>query len=144
MNLKYGGVFQGGTYTGNVVSTAAADAVLELIQTGDVFPKIEKHGNLLQDGIREICNRMGVPVSINGTPGMFGVCFSEQTPKDWRELKTLPNWSISEKTYDYMIDHGVMPEKGGVEPFFVCASHTDEDAEETLGRFEEGLKLAIG
>ncbi|MEM9772940.1 MAG: guanitoxin biosynthesis PLP-dependent transaminase GntE [Chloroflexota bacterium] len=144
MKLTYGGVFQGGTYTGNVVSTAAADATLELIQNGEVFPKIEKHGRMLQDGILEICQRHGVPVTINGTPGMFGVCFSEERPKDWRELKTLPNWELSEKVYRHMIVNGVMPEAGGIEPFFICAEHSDADAEETLVRFEEGLQAAIG
>ncbi len=143
MNLKYGGVFQGGTYTGNVVSTAAADAVLQLIQEDKVFPKIEKHGMLLQDGIKEICARHSVPVSINGAPGMFGVCFSEKAPRDWRELKTIPNWKLSEQIYEYMNNHGVMPEKGGIEPFFVCAAHSDADAEEALTRFEEGLQLAL-
>ena len=144
MKLGYGGVFQGGTYTGNVVSTAAADATLELIQSGEVFSKINKHGEMLQAGIKEICARHGVAVTINGAPGMFGVCFSEEAPKDWRELKTKPNWQMSATVYQHMIDNGVMPEAGGVEPFFICMEHSDADAEETLVRFEEGVLKAKG
>lgn len=137
--LTYGGVFQGGTYTGNTVSTAAADATLELIQSGKVFEQINRVGTLIQDGIRDICQRHGLPVHISGTPGMFGVCFSEQKPTDWRELMTLPNWDLSAKVYEYMVENGVLPEPGGIEPFFLCAAHTPADAEETLQRFEEGV-----
>ncbi len=144
MKLGYGGVFQGGTYTGNVVSTAAADATLELIQSGEVFSKINKHGLMLQAGIKEICARHSIPVVINGAPGMFGVCFADEAPKDWRELKTKPNWGLSTAVYQHMIHNGVMPEGGGVEPFFICMEHTDADAEETLVRFEEGIVKAKG
>jgi glutamate-1-semialdehyde 2,1-aminomutase len=144
MKLGYGGVFQGGTYTGNVVSTAAADATLELIQSGKVFEQINRHGGMLQTGIKEICRRHSVPVVINGAPGMFGVCFAEEAPRDWRELKTKPNWEMSDVVYDHMIDNGVMPEAGGIEPFFISMSHTDADGEEMLERFEEGVVLAKG
>ena len=44
-------VFQGGTYTGNVVSTAAADATLEFIQTGKVFEQINMVGGMLIEGM---------------------------------------------------------------------------------------------
>ncbi|MEM7334328.1 MAG: guanitoxin biosynthesis PLP-dependent transaminase GntE [Chloroflexota bacterium] len=144
MNLAYGKVFQGGTYTGNVVSTAAADATLELVQSGQVFKQINQIGTILQDGIREICQRHGVPMIINGAPGMFGVCFAEERPRDWRELMTNCDWDFSAKVYAHLLENGVMPEEGGIEPFFICAAHSASDAEETLQRFEEGVVLAKG
>jgi hypothetical protein len=36
-----------------------------------------------------------------------------------------------------------MPETDGLEPFFLCCDHTEENAAETLQAFEEGLKLAL-
>ncbi len=143
MKLSQGGVFQGGTYTGNVVSTAAADATLERIQSGEVFAKIEQVGNILRNGFEEICARHSIPVVVSGAPGMFGICFAEQAPKDWRELMTQPNWELQEKVFDYMLNHGIMPEPGGIEPFFLCEAHSASDAEETLQRFEEGLAGAL-
>lgn len=143
LKLAPGHVFHGGTYSGNVSSTAAADATLELIQNGEVFSKIQQVGRMIQDGVREICSRHGVAVRINGAPGMFGICFTDQQPKDWRELLAQGNWELSEKIYAYMVAHGVMPEPRGLEPFFLSASHSTSDAEETLQRFEEGLTLAL-
>lgn len=142
MSMSPGKVFQGGTYTGNAVSTAAADATLEYIQTGKVFAQINKIGGILMDGITEICNRYGVPHFISGTPGMFGIIFSETRPYNWRDLQE-SNWKLYEQVTHYMIEKGVMPEPDGFEPWFLCCDHTEADAAESLQRFEEGLKLAL-
>ncbi len=139
MSLGPGGVFQGGTYTGNVVSTAAADATLERIQSGDVFAKIEEIGRSLQDGFSDILTRHSIPHIINGTPGMFGLCLTERRPRDWRELKTRCDWETLRAIYSHMSDHGILPEPGGFEPFFICAAHSQKDVAETLQRFEEGV-----
>ena len=143
MSLGPGKIFQGGTYTGNVVSTAAADATLERIQSGDVFAKINQIGTALIEGIHDILNRHSLPHFINGTPGMFGLCFSETQPRDWRELNTLCNWTLSAQIYDHLLSHDIHPEPGGVEPFFTCAAHSDADVDETLQRFEEGVQGAL-
>ncbi|NKQ36024.1 MAG: glutamate-1-semialdehyde 2,1-aminomutase [Chloroflexi bacterium] len=144
MTLGPGKVFQGGTYTGNVVSTAAADATLEFMQSGKVFPQIDKVGTTLMTGIDDILNRYGLPHFINGVPAMFGVCIAEQQPKDWRDLHALCDWDMLEKIHGYMIEHGVMPEQDGFEPYFLCSDHTLEDAAETLQAFEDGTKAALG
>jgi glutamate-1-semialdehyde aminotransferase len=43
-----------------------------------------------------------------------------------------------------MMELGVMPEADGMEPFFLCSDHTEEDAAKTLEAFEEGVKTALG
>lgn len=142
MSIAPGKVFQGGTYTGNVVSTAAADATLEYMQTGKVFERINHVGGLLMQGFGEILRRYGIPHNIHGTPGMFGISFMNQWPRDWRDLQRA-DWKLYEEIVLYMIDQGVMPEPDGLEPFFLCADHTEADAAETLQAFEDGLKLAL-
>jgi glutamate-1-semialdehyde 2,1-aminomutase len=143
MAFKPGNVFQGGTYTGNVVSTAAADATLEYMQSGQVFPRIEEVGTTLMDGIDEILNRHGIPHFINGVPAMFGICLSETKPHDWRDLHYMGDWEMLGAIHRHMIDNGVMPEEDGYEPYFLCADHTQADAAETLQAFEDGLKYTL-
>lgn len=144
MTLGPGKVFQGGTYTGNVVSTAAADAVLEYMQSGKVFPQIEKVGTTLMEGIDGILNRYGIPHFINGVPSMFGVFLGDTQPRDWRELLTMGDWDMLETIHRHMIENGILPEADGFEPYFLCSDHTMEDAAETLQAFEDGLKFALG
>ncbi len=144
MNIGPGKVFQGGTYTGNVVSTAAADAVLEFMQTGQVFPQIEKVGSMIMAGLHEICTRYGVPHVINGVPAMFGISFMVDEPMyEWRDLHKA-DWDFYETIARYMIEHGVMPEADGLEPYFLCSDHTEENVATTLQVFEDGLKHALG
>jgi glutamate-1-semialdehyde 2,1-aminomutase len=143
MSMRPGQVIHTGTYNGNVVSTAAADATLEFIQSGKVFEQLNKVGGILIAGIGEILNRHGVPHFINGTPAMFGITFMDRQPKDWRDLFEA-DWELYETITNYMIENGVMPESDGFEPYFLCADHTEGDAAETLEVFEDGLKLALG
>lgn len=139
-----GKVFHGGTYTGNVVSTAAADATLEYMQSGKVFPQIEKVGGMIMNGMDEILNRYSIPHFISGVPAMFGIIFAEHKPNDWRGLFEA-DWDLYEAIATHMINvHGVMPEPDGFEPYFLCADHTEEDAAKTLEAFEDGLRHALG
>jgi len=142
MSVGPGKVFHGGTYTGNVVSTAAADATLEYIQSGKVFAQLNKVGGMLMAGIGEILRRHGIPHFIHGAPAMFGITYMETQPRDWRDLKTA-DWDLYETITDYMVEKGVMPDPDGFEPFFLCADHTEEDAAETLQAFEDGVKHAL-
>ena len=143
MALGPGKVFQGGTYTGNVVSTAAADATLERIQSGEVFAQLNKIGGILMTGLTEILNRHGIPHVINGVPAMFGLALADQPLVDWRDLQYACDWDFHALILDYMADHGVLPELDGLEPYFLCAAHTEADAAETLQVFEDGLKHAL-
>jgi len=142
MSLAPGKVFHGGTYSGNVVSTAAADATLEIIQSGAVFAQINKLGTMLMQGIDGILNRRSVPHFVSGVPAMFGIIFADKMPRDWRELKAT-NWDLYEKITEYMVAKGVFPEIDGMEPYFLCSALTEEDAAETLQAFEEGLNYAL-
>jgi len=138
LNLIWGKVMQAGTYCGNMVAAAAADATLERIQNGEVFPQIEKVGRMLMDGIAEILTRHGLPHFVHGTPGMFGYCLLETRPYDWRDLMEA-DWDTQAKIMSHMVNNGIMCENGP-EPFFLCAAHSEADAAETLEKFEDAIK----
>ncbi|MEK7991003.1 MAG: guanitoxin biosynthesis PLP-dependent transaminase GntE, partial [Thiotrichaceae bacterium] len=68
MMLAPGKVVHAGTYIGNIVVTAAADATLEYMQKNDVFGHLNKVGQLLMDGLDEILTRHTIPHHIHGVP----------------------------------------------------------------------------
>ena len=144
MSIEPGKVSHGGTYTGNVVGTSAADATLEFIKTGKVFEDINRVGRTLMEGIDEILTRHGLAHHIHGTPGLFGITFSEKKPHDFRDLHEYCDWQLYEDIVMHMIEHGVMPEPEGFEPWFLCSDHTDEDAAETLQKYEDGVRHVLG
>jgi glutamate-1-semialdehyde 2,1-aminomutase len=143
MSIAPGSVAHGGTYTGNMVGTAAADATLEYMKTGKVHEDINRVGGTLMRGIDEILNRYSLPHHIHGTPGMFGITFSEIKPRDFRDLYERCDWETYEEIGMHLIENGVMPDPDGLEPWFLCSDHTDEDAAETLQKFEDAVKHVL-
>ncbi|MCI0396936.1 MAG: aspartate aminotransferase family protein [Chloroflexi bacterium] len=143
MTIAPGKVAQGGTYTGNAVGTAAADATLEYMRTHDVFGKINHVGTILMKGIDEILSRHAVPHYVFGTPGMFGICLSDRRPRDFRELSEFGDWELYEEIAMHLVDNGVMPDPDGREPWFLCSDHTEADADETLQKYEDAVKHVL-
>jgi glutamate-1-semialdehyde 2,1-aminomutase len=128
----------GGTYCGNVVGTAAADATLELIAQGEVLKTVEIRGRALMEGIGGILTQAGFPHHVVGLPAMFGIVFSEQEPVDFR------GWMQADHTMytsimEALVDRGAMPDPDGGEPWFLCAALSEEDVADTLTFFEDAV-----
>jgi glutamate-1-semialdehyde aminotransferase len=94
-------------------------------------------------GIGEILTRHGVAHYVHGTPAMFGITLGEAKPKDFRDLYTLPDWKMYEAIGMHLVENGVMAEPDGLEPWFLCSDHTDEDAAETLQKYEDAVKHVL-
>jgi len=133
-----GGIAQAGTYAGNGISTAAAYATVSELATGEPLRQVEKMGTALMDGIRQILVDQGVEGSVLGVPGMFSIFLGQGEVKDIRDATRHDSVLYEEVLYG-MIRRGVMPCPDALEPWFVCAAHTDEDVATTLQVFEEAL-----
>ncbi|NND03767.1 MAG: aspartate aminotransferase family protein [Acidimicrobiia bacterium] len=137
-----GGIVQAGTYSGNAVSTAAAQATIERLLTGEPMAQLEKVGSALMEGTSKILAAKGVPSSVQGRPAMFGFFFGEEAPRDYRTSAN-HDGELYEKLVMAMISRGVMPSPEAHEPWFLAAAHTDEDVATTLQVFEESLDEAL-
>lgn len=133
----------GGTYAGNAVATAAADATLDEIAAG-ALDRVNRHGEKLMTGIRKILQNHSVPAVLHGPPSMFGIVFS-----DLKEVKEYRDWAAGdhdtyEKIIKKLMEKGVMPDADSREPWFISASHTDADADIVLEAFEQVVKETVG
>ena len=141
--IGYQKIAHGGTYCANVVATAAACAVLDEIEAG-ALEKADAHGKLLMEGFEKILKNLGIPGVVQGPPSMAGVLLTEKENihefRDWNDS----NHALYEEVIMKCIEKGVMPDVDSREPWFVSASHSDADAEFTLGVFEEALKEVMG
>ena len=137
------GVSHGGTYTGNRVSLAAANATLDILQNTGALNTIRQNGLELQDAITEVLERFDIPFVISGHPSLFIFWFAEEAPREYRD------WLASDKSlYDKvaagLIQRGVMPEPDSREPWFISAAHSREDIAITAGALEDALRDALG
>ena len=139
---KRGGIAQAGTYSGNGIAAAAAEATLDLLRTGEPLAKVQRTGQALMEGLEKILADQGVEGKATGDPSMFSLLFGPGDLDEFRDVS-----KHDDERYDdimfRMIKKGVMPCPDALEPWFVCAAHTDEDVATTLQVFEESLAESL-
>jgi glutamate-1-semialdehyde 2,1-aminomutase len=144
MTVEPGAVAHGGTYSGNVVGTAAAAATLEIMEKEPVIETINQRGRALMQGIDDILTEAGIPHVITGVPSMFGILLgTEETPQDFRDY-TAGDGDLYEEIGMELARNGVLPDSDGREPWFLCYSLSEEDVAETLNIFNDAVKTAKG
>jgi glutamate-1-semialdehyde 2,1-aminomutase len=135
-------IAHGGTYCANVIAVAAADATLDAI-AGGALERVDAHGKILIEGLKNVLEERGIPGVVQGPPSMPGVVFTDRD-----EVLEYRDWASSDHdTYEQVIlkllEKGVMPDKDSREPWFISASHTERDADVAIGAFEEAIKEVI-
>ena len=139
---KKGGIAQAGTYSGNGVAAAAAQATVEQLLTGEPLARVEKVGRSLMEGIDRVLSEVSLEGMATGHPAMFSIYFGDGSPKEFRDTKG-HDAELYEDVVFRMIDKGVMPCPDALEPWFICAAHTDEDVAKTLEVFQESLTESL-
>ncbi len=140
---RQGGIAQMGTYCGNGVAVAAAQATVAELLAGDHLAHLERVGGDLMAGTAKILAARGVPSRVLGRPAMFGFYLGEGTPNDYRATDDHDE-ELYERLTMGMIRRGVLPNPDALEPWFPNAALTDEDVATTLMVFEEALDEALG
>ncbi len=132
-------VAHGGTYSGNPVSLAAANATLDVLRDGAVYRKLETFGTRLVRGLREESQDAKMDVLVNGVPEMFQILFTEQ--EEVYEYRDLARCDLERYAalHVELMNHGVMIDEDNMECFFSCEAHGQEDLDATLAAFRGAL-----
>ena len=139
--IGYGNVAHGGTYTGNGVGVAAANATLEVLETEPVIETIFQRGQKLMDGIHEILTRADIPHCMTGLPSALSfILGTDEEPVDFRDYCAGDD-HLYESLAMALIERGVMPDCDGREPWFLCYSHGEQEIADTLTAFEEAVRI---
>jgi glutamate-1-semialdehyde 2,1-aminomutase len=140
MTVQPGAMAHGGTYSGNVVGTAAAIATLELLETEPIIETINKRGKALMTGIGEILTEADIPHTLTGVPSMFGINLgSDQEPHDFRDYFN-GDGDLYEELVMELIQRSVQPDGDAREPWFLCYALSEADVDETLNIFNDSVK----
>jgi glutamate-1-semialdehyde 2,1-aminomutase len=142
--VEPGKVAHGGTYCGNVVAAAAANATLKLLESEPVFEQMFDRGQELMDGIHDILGRAGVPHVMTGVPSMFSLLFGrDENPTDYRTY-CQNDFAFYERLAEALIERGVMVDDDSREPWFLSYSHNAQVIAETLTAFEDAVQAVTG
>jgi glutamate-1-semialdehyde 2,1-aminomutase len=136
-------VSHGGTYAGNRVAAAATVATLQVLRDTNALDTVHATGRMIQDGLKEILDPVGIPYHFTGHPSMFGIMFREEVASEYRDWA-----STDHELYDAiaigMHARGAMPEPDSREPWFLCEAHADADIiDRVLTAFEASLESAL-
>jgi glutamate-1-semialdehyde 2,1-aminomutase len=140
--LVPGQVSHGGTYTANTVGMAAADAVLELLETQPILDTIARRGQRLKSSLDEILSDASVPHIMTGLPAMQGFIVADKPIKELRDLKH-HDADFYDTLMINLMEYGVWVEPDAREPWFLCYDHSDAIIDETLNKFEDALKQTV-
>lgn len=142
MMMAEPGVFShGGTYVGNAVGVAAANATLEILEREPVIAAINQRGQALMDGMAEILTRHDLPHAILGVPPMFGFIVGAADAADFRDFLGT-DLELAEEIGMELNARGIQPDADNREPWFLCYSLSEADVNETLNIFDD-VVLAV-
>jgi glutamate-1-semialdehyde 2,1-aminomutase len=137
-----GDVYFGGTYNGNAIGLAAAQATIAQLEDGSVHRHVFRLGERMRAGLREITARAGVPAVVTGYGSLYALLFMDG-PVDSYDDVVRNDTDLVLRYRTELRARGVfeMPENYGRN--HISASHTDDDIDRSLTAAEEALRAAL-
>jgi len=139
--IANGEVMYGGTYNSNPIVTSAVLATMEELSQPGVYLEMNRRGERLANGLVEIAQRAGLPVSWSGVGSMFQLwfCEADRLPKDYRESVALQKSSPFPILWRGLLERGVLVQPKQDNLFLLSTVHTDEDIDYTLQAAEDAM-----
>ena len=131
-----GTVKQYGTFNGNPLVMAAAEATLTEVLTDDVYERFEATNRRLLDGCQEIIDSYGLPAYTEGMGAKGCVIFSPERMYEYRDYLTKVDEELSTLAWLYHMNHGIFMTPGVEEEWTLSIAHSDEDLQRYVDAFE--------
>jgi glutamate-1-semialdehyde 2,1-aminomutase len=131
-----GTVKQYGTFNGNPLVMAAAEATVTEVLTEDVYDHLEATNRKLLDSCQEIIDSHGLPAYTEGLGAKGCVIFAPERVYEYRDYLTKVDDDLSTLAWLYHMNHGVFMTPGVEEEWTLSIAHTDEDLQTYLDAFE--------
>ncbi|MEZ5361481.1 MAG: aspartate aminotransferase family protein [Bryobacterales bacterium] len=134
-----GGVAFGGTFNGNPLSMAGANAALDVLGENDgaALAAANRRGEKLRDGLAERAAAHGIPCRTTGFGCAFSVHFTERAElREYRDTLD-DDGELLRKFLTAALEQGIYILADG--RFYVSTAHTDADIDETLEALDRAL-----
>jgi len=141
-----GTMYQAGTLSGNPLAMVSGFETIRLLRDENLHEVAAAQAEKVVAGVREICERLGVPVQANARGSMMGFYFLTEDGAVIRDYATAKQYAHTERYatfYHQMLSRGVYLAPSQFEAGFLSAVHEDEDIAHTLTAFEDSLKAIL-
>jgi glutamate-1-semialdehyde 2,1-aminomutase len=134
--ITTGNVRQVGTFNGNPLSMAAAQAALTEVLTADAYAGFEERDARLRGGLDDVIERYGLPCHTVGLGSKGCVVFASEPLYEYRDYATKVDEELSTLSWLYHMNHGIFMTPGVDEQWTLSVAHTDADLERYVDAFE--------
>ncbi len=135
--ISDGTVAQIGTFNGNPLTMAAAEATLTKVLDDDAYKRLDEIGRRILDGCQDVCDRYGLPAYAVGVASKGCVMFAEQRVVDYRSYTEHFNEQLNYLGWLYHMVNGVYMTPGADEQWTLSVLHSDAEIDHYIAVFEE-------
>jgi len=136
-----GPMYQAGTLSGNPLAMAAGLAALQQL-TPDVYDRLESLGARLESGLRTACEAAGVPAQVQRIGSMISVFFNPKPVTNFDEASASDK-ALFGRVFHKLLDNGIYLPPSALESWFLTASHSVEDIDQTIEAFGDAVRGSI-
>jgi glutamate-1-semialdehyde 2,1-aminomutase len=134
--ISSGRVHQYGTFNGNPLVMAAAEATLTAVLTDDAYAKLEESNRWLLRACDEIIRRYELPCYTEGLGAKGCVVFSPEPLREYRDYLTRVDGDLSTLAWLYHMNNGVFMTPGVEEEWTLSVAHSTDDLQRFVDAFE--------
>jgi glutamate-1-semialdehyde 2,1-aminomutase len=134
-----GPIYQAGTLAGNPVAMAAGLATLRVLKRENAWQRLEQLGEQLEQRIRPVLERGGLPAGLARVGSIFWMCFQEGDPPRTAEGITKESAERYGRVFHGLLERGINVAPSAYEVGFVSLLHDEAE----LDRLSEALAGAI-
>jgi glutamate-1-semialdehyde 2,1-aminomutase len=132
--LRDGRTIHAGTYNGNPISVAAAEATIAVLRGPGVFDRMHAHGGALRNAIERSAARHGRPVVTSGAGTIFSVHVGVDGPPGSYQDTLADDTDAYARFRERMLRHAVQLLPDG--RWYVGAAHGAAELDKALGAIE--------
>jgi glutamate-1-semialdehyde 2,1-aminomutase len=131
-----GRVRQQGTFNGNPLVMAAAQATLLEVLTPDAYRRLHDHNVALMAGCDRVIAAYGLPAHTVGLGAKGCVTMSPEPIREYRDYLTRIHHDLTELAWLYHMNRGVFMTPGADEEWTLSVLHTEADLQRYVDVFE--------
>ncbi|OEY66521.1 glutamate-1-semialdehyde 2,1-aminomutase [Marinobacter sp. X15-166B] len=127
-----GPVYQAGTLSGNPLAMTAGLAALNAITEAGFHDRLAAKTARVRDGIKAAADEAGIPLTVQGVGGMFGLFFTEERSITRFDQVMQCDTERFGRFFQGMLKEGVYLAPSAFEAGFASAAMSDEDVDYTI------------
>src|ERR1700754_3416635 len=129
-------VRQQGTFNGNPLVMAAAQATLIDVLTDEAYARLHAANKSLMAGCDRVIAEYGLPAHTVGLGSKGCVVFSAEPVREYRDYLTKIHHELTDLAWLYHMNNGIFMTPGQDEEWTLSVMHTDEDYQRYVDVFE--------